>query len=82
MKRSVALALAAPRANWMTRSWMTRSLIGGVAWGAALTAGLTGLSFAQCGGACIDTTATTAAVSIATGIVAMGALTALARNGR
>ncbi|MBN9051904.1 MAG: hypothetical protein J0H78_20805 [Rhizobiales bacterium] len=82
MKRSVALALAAPRASWMTRSWMTRSLIGGAAWGAALTAGLTGLDFAQCGAACIDTTAMTAALSIATGIVAMGVLTALARNGR
>ncbi len=82
MKRPVALALAAPRARWMSRSWMIRSLIGGTAWGAALTAGLTGMAFAQCGAACIDTTAMTAAVSIATGIVAMGAITALARNGR
>ena len=55
MKRPVALALAAPRASWMSRSWMIRSLIGGTAWGAALTAGLTGMAFAQCGAACIDT---------------------------
>ena len=61
----------------MTRSWMTRSLLGGAAWGLALTAGLTGMAFAQCGAACIDTTAMTAAASVATGIVAMGALTRL-----
>lgn len=77
MKRSVALTLAAPRT-----SWMTRALIGGAAWGLALTAGLTGMDFAQCGAACIDTTVMTAAVSIATGIVAMGTLTALARKDR
>lgn len=82
MKRSVALALAVPRANWMTRSWMTRSLIGGAAWGAALTAGLTGMDFARCGAACIDTTVMTAAVSIAAGVVATGALAALTRKDR
>jgi len=71
-----------PRASWMTPSWMTRSLVAGSAWGLALTAGLTGMEFAQCGAACIDTTAMTAAISVATGIAAMGALTVLARNGR
>ena len=77
MKRSVALALAAPRTTWMTRS-----LIGGAAWGIALTVGLTGMEFAQCGAACIDTTIMTAALSMTTGIIAMGAVTALSRNGR
>ncbi|MGN6463233.1 MAG: hypothetical protein ACTHLY_18800 [Pseudolabrys sp.] len=82
MKRPVALALAMPHATWMTRSWMTRSLIAGSAWGVALTAGLTGMEFAQCGAACIDQTVMTAAVSVAAGIGAMGVLIALTRNGR
>lgn len=82
MKRPVALALTLPRTRWMTRSWMIRSLVAGSAWGLALTAGLTGMAFAQCGAACIDQTAMTAAVSVAAGIGAMGVLIALTRNGR
>lgn len=70
MKHSVALARTTPHAHWMTRS-----LIGGAAWGLALTAGLTGMDFAQCGAACIDTTAMTAVLSVALGIIAMAAFT-------
>jgi hypothetical protein len=51
-----------------------RAVIAGLAWGLLLTAGLTALSFADCGAACIDTVATTTAASMIFGVLACAPL--------
>ena len=59
-----------------------RALILAALWGALVTIGLTLQSFAQCGGACIDTVAMTGVISVAAGFLMFGPLVAFSRNDR
>ena len=62
---------------------LRRALAAGVAWGAALTIGLTTLAAWQCGGViCIDEALWLAGVSSATGVLAIGPVAAFARHDR
>ncbi len=57
-----------------------RAIYAGVAWGLALTAGLTAISAWQCGGICIDETLWLATLSIPAGILTIGPIAALGRR--
>jgi hypothetical protein len=59
---------------------LRRALAAGIAWGAALTIGLTALAAWQCSGViCIDEALWLAGVSSTTGVVAMAPVAAFAR---
>lgn len=60
---------------------LRRGLAAGVAWGLALTAGLTALAAWQCGGVCIDEVMWLGGASTATGMLAIGPIAAFGRAG-
>ena len=74
------IATTLNRWNGPTRRDGLRALAMGSAWGLVLTAGLTAMSAWACGMPDVADIATTGAVSLATGIVAIGPLALLARR--
>jgi hypothetical protein len=68
------------RWNAPTRQDGLRALALGSAWALMLTAGLTAMSIVECGMPDVADVATTGAVSLATGVVAIGPLALLARR--
>ncbi|MBS0535531.1 MAG: hypothetical protein JSR72_15860 [Proteobacteria bacterium] len=62
------------------RTALLRGLVAGLAWGLVMAAGLLGMAYAQCGLSCDLDVATTTAICVATGLVAIGPLAALARR--
>ncbi len=74
------MMIAATLKNAPTRQDGRRALALGSAWALVLTAGLTAMSVMECGVPALSEIATTGAVSLATGIVAIGPLALLARR--
>lgn len=68
--------------NTIFTAALRRGALYGIAWGATLAAGLTGLTLAQCGAVCLDQTATLAALSVAAGVACFAPLTAFAARTR
>ena len=70
--------------NWqklrLAQTDFVRMLAAGTAWGTALTAGLAGLTFWNCGMICPDDIAITAAISSVAGILAIGPIAAYGRR--
>jgi hypothetical protein len=64
----------------LSRSEAQRMLIAGTAWGVAMTAALTGMTFWNCGMICQDDLIKTTALSIVAGILAIGPLAAYGRR--
>jgi len=62
------------------RGVLLRGLLAGIGWGLVMAAGLLGMAYAQCGLSCDLDVTTTTAISVATGLVAIGPLAALARR--
>jgi hypothetical protein len=60
----------------LTRNESLRMLMAGTAWGVAVSAGLAGMTFWNCGMICQDDLIKTTAVSVAAGILAIGPLAA------
>jgi hypothetical protein len=75
MAAAVSNALRLPR---LTGRGALRAVTAGSAWGAFFTAGTAAYGWASCGIICIDEVATTAAISVAAGIVTIGPLAAFA----
>jgi hypothetical protein len=69
------LTLQWPRLT-LNRTAAARGLTAGALWGAALTVGLTALTYWSCGTVCLDDVINTAVVGTAAGIVTMGPLAA------
>ena len=65
---------------WLTRNETLRVLIAGTAWGVAMSAGLAGLTFWNCGMICQDDLMMTTALSVAAGILAIGPIAAYGRR--
>ena len=74
------IATALNRMNRPTRQDGLRALAMGSAWGVTLAVGLTAMSAWACGMPEIAEVATTGAVSLGTGILAIGPLALLARR--
>ena len=64
----------------LTRSEARRMLIAGTAWGAAMSAALTGMTFWNCGMICQDDLIRTTTLSVVAGILAIGPLAAYGRR--
>ena len=64
----------------LTRNDALRMLTAGTAWGVAVSAGLTGMTFWNCGMICQDDLVKTTALSIVAGILAIGPLAAYGRR--
>jgi hypothetical protein len=64
----------------LTRNEALRMLIAGAAWGVAVSAGLTGMTFWNCGMICRHDLVVTTALSVAAGIIAIGPLAAYGRR--
>ena len=60
----------------LTRNEVLRMLIAGTSWGVAMSAGLAGMTFWNCGMICQDDLIKTTALSIAAGILTIGPLAA------
>jgi hypothetical protein len=64
----------------LTRNEALRMLMAGTAWGVAVSAGLTGMTFWNCGMICQHDLVVTTALSVAAGILAIGPLAAYGRR--
>ena len=64
----------------LDRAVLLRGLVAGLGWGLIMAAGLLGMAYAECGFSCDLDIATTTAVSVLTGLVAIGPLAALGRR--
>ena len=62
------------------RNALMRGVLAGIAWGLIMTAALLGMAYAQCGLTCELDVATTTAVSVGTGLVAIGPLALIGRR--
>jgi hypothetical protein len=57
-----------------------RGLIAGLAWGAALTLGLTAMTALSCGGVCLPEVAVNAGLSLIAGLLGIGPIAAYGRR--
>ena len=64
----------------LDRSAVMRAALAGIAWGLIMTVALLGMAYAQCGLTCDLDVATTAAISLGTGLVAIGPLALVGRR--
>jgi hypothetical protein len=64
----------------LTRKEMLRMLMAGTAWGVAMSAGLAGMTFWNCGMICQDDLIKTTTLSFIAGILAIGPLAAYGRR--
>jgi hypothetical protein len=64
----------------LTKSELQRMLLAGTAWGSAMTIGITGMTWQNCGLICLDHVAMTSLISITAGIIAIGPLAAYGRR--
>jgi hypothetical protein len=64
----------------LTKSEMQRMLFAGTAWGAAMSAGIAGMTFWSCDIICMEHVAMTAAISVSAGILAIGPVAAYGRR--
>lgn len=64
----------------LDRTALVRGALAGIAWGLVMTAALLGMAYADCGLTCDLDVATTTALSVATGLVAIGPLALLGRR--
>jgi ABC-type arginine/histidine transport system permease subunit len=64
----------------LDRTALMRGALAGIAWGLVMTAALLGMAYADCGLTCDLDVATTTALSVATGLVAIGPLALLGRR--
>ncbi len=62
------------------RAVLLRGLVAGIGWGLVMAAGLLGIAYAECGFTCDLDAATTTAISVLTGLVAIGPLAAFGRR--
>jgi hypothetical protein len=76
---SVATLLSPPA---QIRHPFKRALIAGCAWGLPMAALLIAMSALACGGICLTDAALTTAISVITGVVAMGPIAAFPRPPR
>jgi hypothetical protein len=61
---------------------LRRGLLAGGAWGLLLATAFIALAAWQCGGVCVEESATTAAIALVAGILTMGPLAAFGRRSR
>lgn len=64
----------------LTQAEFVRMLVAGTVWGTAMTAGIAGMTFWNCGMVCPDDIAMTTAISVAAGILAIGPIAAYGRR--
>jgi len=64
----------------LTRKEAGRMLMAGTTWGVATSAGLTGMTFWNCGMICQNDLVVTTALSVTAGILAIGPLAAYGRR--
>ena len=64
----------------LAKSEVQRMLIAGTAWGVAMSAGLAGMTFWNCGMICQHDLMVTTALSVAAGILAIGPIAAYGRR--
>ena len=64
----------------LTHRDILRMLVAGCVWGLALTFGLTAMTFFKFGMICFDDLASTAAISVIAGIIAIGPIAAYGRH--
>ena len=62
------------------RTALMRGALAGLTWGLVMTAGLLGMAYAQCGASCDLDVATTTAISVGTGLFAIGPLALMRRR--
>ena len=72
--------IAATTLSCLSQRDLRRGLLAGFAWAALFTAGITAMQAWQCGGICLSEIATTGALSLVCGILAIGPLAALGRR--
>jgi hypothetical protein len=65
---------------WLTRTEVLRMLIAGSAWGIAMSVGLAGMTFWNCGMICQHDLLVSTALSVGAGILAIGPLAAYGRR--
>ena len=64
----------------LTQTEFARMLVAGTAWGMAMSAGIAGMTFWNCGVVCPDDIVMTSAVSVAAGILAIGPIAGYGRR--
>jgi hypothetical protein len=64
----------------LTHAEFMRMLIAGSAWGTAMTAGITTMTFCNDGMVCLDDIAMTTAISLVAGVLAIGPIAAYGRR--
>ena len=64
----------------LTKPEVGRMLTAGTAWGVAMSAGLAGMTFWNCGMICQDDLTVTTALSVAAGVLAIGPIAAYGRR--
>ncbi len=78
------IATALNKFEWqklpLTKREALRMLIAGTAWGIAMSAGLAGITFWNCGMICQHDLVVTTTLSVAAGILAIGPLAAYGRR--